>query len=236
MTHKAITNLLVATAEAAIEAGLRLRAIQRCDSGDDAADLDGVERASDNAAVERALGDGSVDVAAGTVWLFARAEMEGLVDVLFVDEAGQMSLANVMAMGGAASSIVLLGDPNQLPQVSPGVHPEGAERSALQHLIGGDRTLPADRGLFLARTYRMHPAVNGFVSEAFYEGRVEADEPNARQAIGAVAVVGGTGIRFWPVAHSGRTSRSSEEADTVAGLVESLLGREWTDRTAPSGR
>ena len=229
-THKAITNLLVATAEAATEARLPLRAIQKCDSGDDAADLDGVELATDNAAVERALVDGSVDIAAGTAWLFARDEMEGQVDVLFVDEAGQVSLANVVAMGGAASSIVLLGDPNQLPQVSPGVHPVGAERSALQHLIGDHRTLPPDRGLFLPRTYRMHPTVNGFVSETFYEDRVVPDPANARQAIGSGPVVEGTGIRFWPVAHSGRTSRSGEEAETVAGLVASLLGRPWTDR------
>ncbi|MEO8229081.1 MAG: TM0106 family RecB-like putative nuclease [Chloroflexota bacterium] len=229
-THKAITNLLVATAEASAEAKLPLRAIQRCDTGDDAAELAGVHVATDNAAVERALVERAVDIVAGTPWLFSRAEMEHRVDVLFVDEAGQMSLANVLAMGGAASSIVLLGDPNQLPQVSPGVHPEGAERSALQHLIGDERTLRSDRGLFLPRTYRMHPAVNGFVSEAFYEGRVEADPALVRQAIGSGPVVAGTGIRFWPVAHSGRTSRSSEEAETVAGLVASLLGRPWTDR------
>jgi uncharacterized protein len=229
-THKAISNLLLATAEAAREAGLPLRAIQKCDSRDDAADLDGVHLATDNGAVERALAEGTVDIAAGTPWLFARAEMEGLVDILFVDEAGQMSLANVVAMGGAASSIVLLGDPNQLPQVSPGVHPEGAERSALQHLIRDERTLAAERGLFLPRTYRMHPAVNGFVSEAFYEDRVVPDTANARQAIGPGPVVEGTGIRFWPVAHGGRTSRSVEEADTVAGLVAALVGRSWTDR------
>jgi predicted RecB family nuclease len=121
-THKAITNLLVATAEAATEARLRVRAIQRCDSDADAADLEGVERATDNAAVERALQDGSVDIVAGTPWLFARDEMEGLVDVLFVDEAGQMSLANVVAMGGAASSIVLR-PPDTPPPLGPPARP-----------------------------------------------------------------------------------------------------------------
>ena len=228
--HKAIGNLLLATAAAAVEAGVPLRAVQKCDADDDAAHAPGIVQTADNGSVERAIREGTANIAAGTPWLFARPDMEGLVDVLFVDEAGQMSLANVVAMGGAARSIVLLGDPNQLPQVSPGVHPEGAERSGLQHLIGGERTLPPDRGLFLPRTYRMHPAVSDYVSEAFYDDRVEADPANARQAIGDGRLVGGTGIRFWPVDHSGRTSRSGEEATAVAELVDALVGRPWTDR------
>ena len=79
----------------------------------------------------------------------------------------------------AARPIVLLGDPNQLPQVSQGIHPDGAGASALEHVLGADRTLPADRGLFLPVTYRMHPRVNAFVSELFYDGRLETDPKNA---------------------------------------------------------
>ena len=126
----------------------------------------------------------------------------------------------------AARSIVLLGDPNQLPQVSQGVHPDGAGASALEHVLGADRTLPADRGLFLPVTFRMHPRVNTFVSELFYDGRLETDPKNADRPITGV----GTGIRYRPVVHPGDASRSTLEATEVAELVAALIGQSWTDR------
>ena len=101
--------------------------------------------------------------------------MAATLDVLFVDEAGQMSLANVVAISGAARSLVLLGDPNQLPQVSQGTHPDGADASALEHVLAGRQTLPADRGLFLETTWRLHPKVCDYISEVFYEGRLKPE-------------------------------------------------------------
>src|SRR5918999_3870695 len=98
--------------------------------------------------------------------------MDGKLDVLVIDEAGQMSLANTVAMATCARWLVLLGDPNQLPQVSQGVHPEGAGVSGLEHLVGGAATVDPRIGLFLDMTWRMHPSVNGYVSEAFYERRL----------------------------------------------------------------
>ena len=228
--HKAISNLLAETLRAADQAGVPVRAIQRRDTDDPAELIPGVDMAGASAEVAQGLRGGRYDVAAGTAWLFAREDLEGTLDVLFVDEAGQLSLANVVAMGGSARSIVLLGDPNQLPQVTQGDHPEGAAVSALEHLLVGHRTIPIDRGLFLPTTYRMHPAVNDFVAEAFYEDRVGADPINARQAIEPGPIVGGTGLRFRPVHHVGRTSRSVEEAVVVADLLVGLVGRSWTDR------
>lgn len=223
--HKAITNLLVETVEAAREANVPIRALQRIDGGEAADNLDEVTEAS-NDAIADALAAGTVDVVAGTSWLFARAELDRSIDVLFIDEAGQQSLANAVAAGTAARSIVLLGDPNQLPQVSQGVHPDGAGASALEHVLGGERTLPAERGLFLPITYRMHPRVNSFVSELFYEHRLETDPRNARQAVAG----SGTGIRYRPVVHPGDGSRSTLEASEVARLVAGLVGELWTDR------
>jgi uncharacterized protein len=156
--------------------------------------------------------------------------MEASVDVLFVDEAGQASLATVAAVAGAADSVVLLGDPNQLPQVSQGVHPEGAGASALEHVVGDAKTIPPDRGLFLDRTYRLHPRVNDYVSEAFYEGRLETDPDNARQALGDGSPVGGVGIRHVPLAHVGASNRSRDEAAWIAEAIAGLVGRPWTDR------
>ncbi len=223
--HKAITNLLVETVRAGRDDGLRIRAIQRVDAGQGAGELDEVIE-GDNDDVIKALAGGTVDVVAGTSWLFARPELDGSLDVLFVDEAGQQSLANTVAAATAARSIVLLGDPNQLPQVSQGTHPDGAGASALEHVLGDARTLPPDRGLFLPITYRMHPRVNGYVSELFYERRLETDPSTALQAIDDI----GTGIRHVPVTHPGDGSRSTAEAEVVAELVAGLVGRAWTDR------
>ena len=112
-------------------------------------------------------------VLAGTAWLWAQEDYSEAVDVLFVDEAGQMSLANVIAVSQAAKSIVLLGDPQQLEQPLRGSHPEGADASALEHLLAGAKTIPPDKGIFLEKTWRMHPKLTQFTSEAFYEGRFE---------------------------------------------------------------
>jgi uncharacterized protein len=185
---------------------------------------------ADPASVAPALASGTHHVAAGTSWLFARPDMAGALDVLFVDEAGQMSLADVVAMGGSARSIVLLGDPNQLPQVSQGSHPDGAERSALEHLLGDARTVPDDRGLFLATTRRLHPDICDFISEAFYEGRLRPHNATSRQRVGPGGAVEGTGIRFVPVVHDSNRARSREEADLVADAIRSLVGRSWTDQ------
>jgi uncharacterized protein len=162
--------------------------------------------------------------------------MAGAVDVLFVDEAGQVSLANACSVAGAADSLVLLGDPNQLPQVSQGTHPEGAEASALEHLVGNARTIAPDRGLLLDTTYRLHPDVNDYVSEAFYENRLSTDPANARQDLAEGEPVGGTGVRHVPLVHTGAGNRSRTEAAWIADAMESLLGRPWTDRAGETRR
>jgi uncharacterized protein len=155
--------------------------------------------------------------------------MASTVDVLFVDEAGQVSLATVCSVSGAASSVVLLGDPNQLPQVSQGTHPEGAEASALEHLVAGAKTIAPDRGLLLGTTYRLHPDVNAYVSDAFYEGRLATAPGMELQRVGDGRPVGGTGIRFVPLVHAGASNRSRDEARWVADAVAALVGRSWTD-------
>jgi predicted RecB family nuclease len=227
-SHKVIANFLEAVLAAADEAGVDVKLAQRCDRGEGSpqARIPSV----DNEAAREGLADGTYEVVGGTSWLWARPDMEGSVEVLFVDEAGQLSLATVCSVAGAGASLVLLGDPQQLPQVGQGVHPEGAAASALEHLLGDARTIAADRGLFLATTYRLHPDVNAYVSDAFYEGRLVPDAPNDRQAVGEGDPVGGTGIRYVPLAHAGAGNRSPTEAEWVVGAIEALRGRSWTDR------
>lgn len=227
-SHKAITNLLDKTAEAFAERHLEFCAVQKSD-GEAGSKKAGV-RVVDEASAVAPLLAGSFPIAAGTAWLWARADLDESVDVLFVDEAGQLSLANALAVAGAARSLVLLGDPNQLPQVTQGIHPEGAGVSALEHLVGDAMTVAPERGLLLPTTYRMHPDVNGYISEIFYEGRLGPDPATARQSLDGDPPIGGTGIRWLPVTHDGDDSSSVAEAQVVVDAIEDLLGRTWVDR------
>ncbi|HEU4674291.1 MAG TPA: TM0106 family RecB-like putative nuclease, partial [Candidatus Limnocylindrales bacterium] len=148
-SHRAIANFLEALVAAADAASEAVRVLQRCDPDDEIAPVAGIEQATSNDRVATAVAAGEVDVVGGTAWLFAREELAGAFDVIVVDEAGQYALANLAAVSGAARSIVLLGDPNQLAQVTQGIHPDGADASALGHVLGSDATIPPERGIFL---------------------------------------------------------------------------------------
>ncbi len=190
-----------------------------------------VESTTSNADVDDALTAGEIDLVAGTAWLFARPDIEAKLDDLFVDEAGQMSLANVIAASTCARSLVLLGDPNQLKQPSKGAHPDGADLSALDHVLAGETTMPPERGRFLETTYRMHPDVCRFISEIAYESRLESAPECARQRVGGEDHLSGTGLRHRPVLHAGNRTSSVEEAAEVVGVFNELVGRQWTDRS-----
>jgi uncharacterized protein len=231
-SHRTITNFLEALDAAAREAETTVSVVQKCDTGDHGAHLRSVRVVTTNAAVDETLGAGSVDVVAGTSWLFARETMDGRLALLVVDEASQAALATVLAMSGAAESILLLGDPNQLAQVTQGLHPDGAEASSLEHVIAGAATIPPGRGLFLDTTWRMHPAVNGYISASFYDGRLGTHPATARQHVDRAGAGDGlpdAGIRWDPIVHAGDAQRSWAEAVAVAGIVERLVGRPWID-------
>jgi predicted RecB family nuclease len=229
LSHKVISNLLDAVCREAERRGYVLRAIQKAEA-DQRSSSAIVQPADTNADVDDAVGSGEVDLVAGTGWLFAREEIEGKLDDLFVDEAGQMSLANVIAASTCARNLVLLGDPNQLRQPSKGSHPEGADLSALDHVLDGAQTIRPDRGRFLPTTYRMHPDVCQYISEIAYEGRLESAPECSRQGVGGTGDLSGTGLRYRPVTHAGNRTSSVEESAAVVALVNDLVGRPWTDR------
>jgi predicted RecB family nuclease len=231
VSHKVIGNLLDEVCRTAAKNGIPLKAVQKASEGNQCQHA-AVTHAKDNQAVLDALTNGSAQVAAGSAWLWAREDMADSVDVLFVDEAGQMALANVLALSPAASSIVLLGDPQQLDQPQRGLHPLGAEVSALGHLLNGRATIALDQGVFLTETRRLHPDVCAFTSELFYEGRLTSRPENAKQRLNAGDPLGGTGLRFVPVEHSGNQNESPEEAERVAAFVDGLLqsGATWTNK------
>jgi uncharacterized protein len=184
----------------------------------------------------------------GTAWAFARESVAQAFDVLFVDEAGQVSVANLVAAGGAARNLVLVGDQMQLAQPVQGSHPGASGQSALEYLLQGRATIPDDFGVFLAATYRMHPEICGFVSAAVYEGRLHAVAETAARRIvlpsmrpsAAAAEDGGpdrarllrrgTGIVWLPIEHRDNAQSSPEEVEAVAALVDELLAGSFRDQ------
>ena len=220
-SHKVIGELLAKAAEAAEKRGIPVRIGQRSSSEPTFGDAILLK---DNPAALDALEGGSVDVVGGTTWLWAREEMTGTIDVLFIDEAGQMSLADAVASSPCAASLVLLGDPQQLDQPLQGTHPPGAERSVLAHLLDGERVMPDGLGLFLDGSWRLHPEISAYTSEVFYEGRLHSHQGRELLDLSGVSPLSGTGIRFLPVAHSGQSSESPEEAGQVARIIQDLLG------------
>jgi predicted RecB family nuclease len=230
-SHRVIGNLLDAVVERAALRGVPVRIGQKTDRSGDCT-CRAARALTSNEAALAALMSGEVDVLGGTAWVWARPEFTGTADVLVVDEAGQFSLANTVAVSPAAGGMILLGDPQQLDQPLMGSHPPGAEASALGHVLGSESTMPADRGLFLEQTRRLHPDLCRFTSEAFYEDRLGSIEGLESQALEAPGALSGTGVRFVATVHQGNSSASPEEAELVAKLVRDLAGGEahWTDK------
>jgi uncharacterized protein len=178
--------------------------------------------------------NGDFQLIAGTAWLFADPGLDQALDFLFVDEAGQVALANLVAMATAARNIVLLGDQMQLAQPIQGVHPGRSGESSLEYLLSGMATIPPERGIFLNMTWRMHPDVCRFISDAVYDGRLEPRPENVNQSLllgaGAHPALAATGVRYLPVEHDGRSQSSEEEgvgrARAVPKLAQTELSRQ----------
>jgi uncharacterized protein len=230
VSHKVIENLLREVLKAASEAGAPLQAIHKDKAGRKGeAPVEGIEKVDDNAGAAAGLRAGKI--AGGTTWFWSRDDMIESVDYLFVDEAGQMSLAHALAAGRSARNIILLGDPQQLEQPQKGAHPEGAEVAALVHVLEGRKTIPDESGLFLDETWRLHPAICRFTSEVFYEGRLRSRPGLERQVLSGSTPFAGSGLFFVPVEHAGNQNKSREEVEAAARVAGSLLapGSTWTD-------
>jgi uncharacterized protein len=230
-SHEAVRNLLLGCLAALPDdaSGLTVAQIDlahKIGVGDDAYEpscpIDRV-RQNDAAALRQA------DVVGGTAFLFCRPEFEGAFDTLVVDEAGQVGLANLLAMGRCARNIVLVGDPRQLPQVVQGSHPGDAGFSCLDWLLGDHATVPPDRGILLPVTRRMHPDLCRFVSERVYEGRVSSHPDTARQRVGGTRWPE-AGAHLVEVPHDGNAQVSHAEIAAIGAAVAELTAGTWTDR------
>jgi uncharacterized protein len=226
--HHAIHNLLAEVERAVAARGETFHGVKRSDPARPETQyhsplgLPWIDNAPANAPF------GEYALVAGTSWLFSRDDLAKL-DVLVIDEAGQVALADAVAMATNAESLVLLGDPLQLAQVSLAEHPEQTGASVLGHLLGTHGTVPEDRGVFLDRTFRMHPALCEFISQLVYEGRLHAADTCARQRVDAPWFAG-AGLRYVPVEHADNAQRSAEEAQAVVEIVEGLVGGTFTAR------
>jgi uncharacterized protein len=232
-SHKVIMNAMRAVAKAMQERGVRAQLCKVGEHEDDPLVRVGTVRAIENDDVGEVL-DGGACLVGGTAWLFSREELQGRFDYVFIDEAGQVSLANAVAVGLATRNLVLVGDQMQLAQVTQGHHPGETGLSCLEYLLHGESTVPADLGVFLARSRRMHPDVCRFVSDAVYQGRLGSIPATRRHRVlrGAdtTLVPAETGILWVPVEHDGCTQSSDEECERIAAMVEELLRRRVVDR------
>ena len=171
-------------------------------------------------------------VVGGTAWLWSDPIMEGKLDYLFIDEAGQMSLAVALAAGRAARNIILLGDPQQLEQPQQGSHPHGSGVAALSHILGPKATIDAKEGIFLSDTWRLHPDICRFTSEQYYDDRLKSRSGLEKLKIVDSAGNEAFGLQFVPVHHSGNENCSLEEVEEVASRLEQFLsgGYRWINR------
>jgi uncharacterized protein len=242
-SHKAVVNLLTACGEAAREKGRTLHGIKVGDEPDDPlfAANPGLVHVKDNPKGRAAY---SAGIVGGTAWLLSRPEWKDALDFLFIDEAGQVPLANAVAMARCANSLALLGDQMQLEQPVQGSHPGDAGLSALQYALKDTTAskpdalvfhavVPANLGLFLGESRRMHPNVCRFISGSIYESRLGSLPDCAKQKIacppsGMRFVTKESGIVFSGVQHDGNIQQSDEEVERVRAIYDEMFGRAYT--------
>ncbi len=236
-SHKAVNNLLRGIVKVAKEQDFVFRGVKKSTSANSDSSFDGdyIDDVFNNDEIWGSFGgEFEYHLFAGTAWLFADEGMDRQLDYIFVDEAGQVALANLVAMGTSAKNIVLLGDQMQLGQPIQGVHPGRSGESSLEYLLNGLSTIPQERGVFLGTTWRMHPDVCHFISDAVYDGRLEPEPNNVNQVLllneDAHPALMPAGIRFIPIEHDACSQRSQEEAGLVLELVNSLLEQHYRDK------
>ncbi|MDZ4723883.1 MAG: TM0106 family RecB-like putative nuclease [candidate division Zixibacteria bacterium] len=233
-SHKVIHNLLTAVEQRADESGFTFCGIKKASWSSDDTQFNGKYINNVGTGDDVAAELPGADLVAGTVWLFASIGGQQPFDYLFIDEAGQLSLAHLIAAGTAAKNIILVGDQMQLAQPTQGVHPGDSGKSALEYLLQGRHTIPPEEGILLETTYRMHPNVCGFISEAVYDGRIRSLAGLERQELltnGALSdKLLRTGITCRFVNHEGSVQRSDEEAEHIKSLYEDILKLRYRDR------
>lgn len=227
-SHKAIDNVLYAVANVAEEKGNTVGIVKRGGDKISSEYAGRIEQAGTNKKINL---DEKHDVVGGTAWCFADDDFAQAYDYLFIDEAGQVSVANILAMAPAAQNIVLVGDQQQLPQVIQGVHPGQADLSCLEYMLKGNKTIPEDMGIFLPISRRMHKNVCNTVSKISYENKLQSDDgANSQSLSDALGIQELKGVFYQPVNHSGNIQTSEEEIEAIKEEIDNLIATTFKDR------
>lgn len=237
-SHKAINNLLASVERVAGEKGVTFCGAKKSVNGREDSMFNG--KIIEDVFSNEDMCDERWQLVAGTAWLFSAELLDQAFDYLFVDEAGQVAIANLVAMATSTKNIVLIGDQMQLAQPIQGIHPGRSGESSLEYLLNGMATIPPERGIFLKTTWRMHPDVCRFISDAVYDSRLEPELSNSIQRLilgkDAHHFLKPTGIRFVAVDHDACSQRSEEEAEIVSELYGSLLKQRFADKKGKTHR
>lgn len=233
-SHKVIHNLLSQVERRAKEIDFEFEGVKKASWSSDETNYKGPYIHSVGSTDEAIGSLSSCKLIAGTAWLFANMGESVQIDYIFVEEAGQMSLANYVAVATAARNMILVGDQMQLAQPSQGIHPGESGLSVLNYLLRGRHTIPVEEGIFLETTYRMHPKICEFISEAIYDGRLSSLDGLQNQVVlskkDAPIEVPEAGLICHFVQHEGSVQQSDEEADHIKKLYDLLLTYKYKDQ------
>lgn len=219
LSHKVIINLLKKVKEVADEENYNVSILYKGDSNETSNEIWDVARDADSILATI----NNYNVIAGTSFIWCDDVLHKSVDYLFIDEAGQFALIDTVVVSHAAKNLVLLGDHQQLKQPIKGIHPEGTEVSALEHLLENNKTIPPEKGLFLDKTWRMHPSICSFDSEMFYESKLESVDKLINQRLEGNTKFEGSGLFYVATEHIGNTNQSVEEVNIIEEIVSDLI-------------
>lgn len=229
-SHKAINNLMEKVAALAEKEGKDIYGVKIFSKEED--QIQGFNSIQNIKSIKNlaAFPQDQIQFIGGTAWAFSSEHAENLLDYLFIDEAGQVSIANLVGMSQSTRNIILLGDQMQLGQPIQGSHPGESGQSILEYYLQGESTIPPEKGVFLATTYRLHPEICEFISQAVYEGRLQSNETETRKQILTLPIslseeasLKEAGILYLPVPHEGNAQSSQEEVEVIKSLFDALL-------------
>jgi len=229
LSHKVISGLLEEVRDRGKEIGFKVEMLQKNES--EGGTKQTWITTQDFESIEKKIKE--MHVIAGTSNMWAHTSLSNAVDYLFVDEAGQLSLADTLVCCYATKNLVLLGDPQQLRQPIQGVHPDGIDVSSLEHIFQEQKTIGPDQGVFLGTTWRMHPKICSFNSDLYYDGKLSPMPTLQRQRISGNTPFDGAGLYYQPVTHSSNSNYAPQEVEAVVHIFNNLTKGdvEWVDAT-----